>query len=91
MVVGVLRQVLVVDVVLLQGAEKLGDIDAHAVALALAALGCVCDGQPAGHCEVDGLRDVVSSVETRVIGSGPGDDELSRPLDRATQLDALLE
>lgn len=91
MVVGVLSQVLVVDAIFLQGAEELGDVDAHTVALALAALGCVCDGQPAGHCEVDGLRDVVSSVETRVVSSGPGDDELSGPLDRASQLDALLE
>jgi hypothetical protein len=90
-VVRVLRQMLVVDVILLQGAQELGDVDAHTVALTLAALGCVCDGQPAGHCKVDSLRDVVSSVETRMIGSGPGDDELSGPLDRASQLDALLE
>ncbi len=86
-----LCKVLVVDVVFLQSAQKLRDVHTHTVARTFATFSLFGNQQPAGHCEVHCLCDVVPCVETRMVGSSSRNDELSRSLDSASQLDALFE
>lgn len=66
-------------------------VDTHTVPDASARLSFLGDGDPSWQCEVQSLRDVIPSVESRVVRCGSGDDELTGALHGASQFDPLFE